>query len=623
MDGYGIIIAHLTSPTGAGDWALHPQQPIFTGPSSQNPSLVRDREGNFVVAFRFSGSNSLPYCPGNGSEWPVPPSPPSISVEALARVNTPLMIAWAPSMAGPWALENMTVVGDYPGVWHSNPSIWELPKPVGSARWGLGYRYNQAPPPGGSHALGDGEERIGIALADGIKGPWRWLANITLGSPLGVNEDPFLFQLPGQDNYAHILYHNWVDPPPANHSAPYAGGHHAWGPLDRSTPWRTSVTLTFPLNATLEDGTVLQFERRERPWLRLDANGHPVELVTGVLVGEGDAAIWATFSQPVASATDRGSGSVPPSSLLAVYPPTDSSWVRAPAPGVPVLSASLPWEGACVCENVALWNAATAEFVMFYRGGWGTQMVGRATSKDALSWVKHATPVYASDGKIGGEPWVHRDHSDLNGTLLLYTTNNNPPHVYLATSVDGGFTWADEPRISISLPPTGTLWGNRVTWREGGVMFMLQEVLAAGPWQIFLANSSDGGLAWSWMNEGAPLRSLQLHAGGMYGGPRFASVDGTLTPRWARDGKYHLWMHATNASGGLPTDVYHATSEDLLQWAVTPGPAVQHLGGGSFEHDQCAGPVPLSVGGRAYLFYDGDNNNVGSCAIGLVTAAAV
>ena len=33
-------------------------------------------------------------------------------------------------------------------------------------------------------------------------------------------------------------------------------------------------------------------------------------------------------------------------------------------------------------------------------------------------------------------------------------------------------------------------------------------------------------------------------------------------------------------------------------------------------------PVPLTVGDRAFLFYDGDNNDVGSCAIGLVTAPA-
>ena len=54
---------------------------------------------------------------------------------------------------------------------------------------------------------------------------------------------------------------------------------------------------------------------------------------------------------------------------------------------------------------------------------------------------------------------------------------------------------------------------------------------------------------------------------------------------------------------------------------VTPGPALRHLGSG-FEYDQAAGPVPLAVGERALLYYDGDNNNVGACAIGLVEGVA-
>ena len=69
-------------------------------------------------------------------------------------------------------------------------------------------------------------------------------------------------------------------------------------------------------------------------------------------------------------------------------------------------------------------------------------------------------------------------------------------------------------------------------------------------------------------------------------------------------------MHCTNSTGGLPTDVYHATSKDLISWHVTPGPAVTHAGGSGFEHDQCAGPVPLTVGDKAFLYYDGDNNDV-------------
>lgn len=219
------------------------------------------------------------------------------------------------------------------------------------------------------------------------------------------------------------------------------------------------------------------------------------------------------------------------------YPPTGSQWARVPSN--PVLRAELPWEGACVCENVALWDATRREFVMFYRGGWGSQAVGRATSADGVAWAKLPQPVYAADGKDGGEPWVHRDGADLSGTLLLYTTNNNPAHTFISASTDGGLTWAPLANASVPLPPSSSLFGNRVVWREGAQWLMLQEVMSGGPWQIFLYNSSDGVTDWAVLNGGLPLSSLQLHPGGMYGGPRFASIDGVLTPRWA-DGLYHL-----------------------------------------------------------------------------------
>ena len=62
-----------------------------------------------------------------------------------------------------------------------------------------------------------------------------------------------------------------------------------------------------------------------------------------------------------------------------------------------------------------------------------------------------------------------------------------------------------------------------------------------------------------------------------------------------------MWYHA--ASDGntiLPTDAYQATSPDLVNWTLEPGPTFQH-GGGS---DQLADPV--EAGG--WVFYDEMNN---------------
>ena len=153
---------------------------------------------------------------------------------------------------------------------------------------------------------------------------------------------------------------------------------------------------------------------------------------------------------------------------------------------------------------------------------------------------------------------------------------------------------------------------------------MLHEaMLSGGTWATFLYTSQDG-LSWALLNSGKPLQSLQVAAGGMYGGPRFASINGTLTPKFSSDGLYHLWYHAASDSGGLPTDIYHASSADLITWNVTPKtPVLTHQGPATFEDDQVAGPVPLVVGDMAYLFYDGDNNSVGSCGIGMAQAKAV
>ena len=56
---------------------------------------------------------------------------------------------------------------------------------------------------------------------------------------------------------------------------------------------------------------------------------------------------------------------------------------------------------------------------------------------------------------------------------------------------------------------------------------MLQEIMCSssgkgGPWQIFLYKSSNG-MQWLLQNDGAPLRSLQLHPDGMCDNPPSSS----------------------------------------------------------------------------------------------------
>ncbi len=219
------------------------------------------------------------------------------------------------------------------------------------------------------------------------------------------------------------------------------------------------------------------------------------------------------------------------------------------------------------------------------------------------------------------QPWVVMG----NGTSpwLLFTSTWDVAHgasrVNIATA-DDGLAWTSRD-ASVPLPNGGsaTLFGNRAVWLEPERgWLMLQEVGIPSPWAIYLYTSGDA-LTWTLASE-TPLSSLQRHPGGMYGGPSLANVDGKPAAR-GPDGAYHLWFHAASAEGNLPTDVYHATSADLLHWTVAPEhPVVQHSGSG-FEYDQTADPSPVVRSGElAHIYWDGDNNILGQCGIGAATA---
>ena len=106
----------------------------------------------------------------------------------------------------------------------------------------------------------------------------------------------------------------------------------------------------------------------------------------------------------------------------------------------------------------------------------------------------------------------------------------------------------------------------------------------------------------------------------MFGGVHIATVDGNYAPK-DPSGRYNIWFHA-GADGNLPTDIYHATSTDLVTWSVSPGtPVISHRGtGAGFAYDQVADPSPLVAGDTAYIAYDGDDNRAGAtthAAIGM------
>lgn len=301
------------------------------------------------------------------------------------------------------------------------------------------------------------------------------------------------------------------------------------------------------------------------------------------------------------------------------FPPTGANWTRSASS--PVLSPSQAWEQTAVSEVARVISGVT--WKMWYTGGWNNPGLGYATSSDGITWTHYASnPVYGQGGSSyansAASSFVMTPTESGTANYYLYTSGGSSPTnirttFRVATSADG-IAWTTAAS-SATLATGCTAWGNRVVWKESSTWYMLQEELTAGStWAIYYYTSSDG-LTWSIGNSGNALSTLQVHAGGMYGGPRFATVDTLLTPKVGS--VYQLWFHAVNATGNLPTNIYHATSTDKITWTITPATPVLTYTGSGFEIDQVAGPVPVQVGTASYLYYDGDDNGSSAAKIGL------
>lgn len=311
-----------------------------------------------------------------------------------------------------------------------------------------------------------------------------------------------------------------------------------------------------------------------------------------------------------------GGGSSFPAPL---YPPTDASWSRSGSN--PMVEAIEAWEQTAVQEPDVTYEGTT--WKMWYRGGWGTEAIGYATSTDGVSWTKYASnPVYGGGGSGEAASMALPEVLLVGSTYYLFCVKHpfgigGTNSQAVATSTDG-IAWTTQA-AAMTLPSGKTLWGNSTAWIEGSTWYRLQE---AGPtaWEVYLYTSTDG-LTWTIANGGSALSTLQVAAGGMYGGPTFATKNGQPVPQWG--GLYHLWYHAAPASGNTPTNIYHATSPDKITWTQTsPNPVLTYTGSG-FEVDQVADPSIVVVGSTAYLFYDGNNNPAETAYVLLATAPAV
>ena len=323
----------------------------------------------------------------------------------------------------------------------------------------------------------------------------------------------------------------------------------------------------------------------------------------------GVALLTAVLSRRLLSAATGTGAFAPPPAL----PPSDDSWSRS-VPN-PIMSPT-GWEGDWILEPSVIYEGGT--FKMIYVGAsgtpWTASQFGYATSSDGVSWTRYGgNPVFGLG--VGGEagPVFQPNLVKVGSSYWLYYRS---PTQYLCIATSTNLTtWTVAHTNIITNPDGQTQWNNTsIVIDDGGTWHMLAEGFKSPIYKTYYWTSSDG-ISWTAGNGGAPLTSLQVASGGMYGGPFLWPVP--------VGGLWHLWYHAASGSGLLPTNIYHATSSDFVNWTqTTPNPVLTHAGSG-FEYDQVADPSIVVVGNTAYLFYDGDNNTTETGAIGLATAAAV
>jgi predicted GH43/DUF377 family glycosyl hydrolase len=302
-----------------------------------------------------------------------------------------------------------------------------------------------------------------------------------------------------------------------------------------------------------------------------------------------------------------------------MIPPTgfvqeQGAWVRHP--DNPIIVPTIYWENDGIQEPSVLYEGP-GDWKMLARIGWaGSAAIVYLTSTDGVVWDKplaNAVLGYGSGGesadcfypmylKVGTDYWCY------------YVAPSPQGGYHRATSSDG-YTFS-ATTMNITLPSGMPYWGNAYVWQEDGAFKGLFEA-GTNPTPIlrtFLYTSADG-INWTIGNGGAELADLQIAAGGMTGGP-------WLPPGQKRLGRYQLYYHAAPGSGALPTDIYHATSTDLVNWdVVTPNPIITHLGGSTFEKEQAADACVLEVDGTSWMFYSGVDDTGSHARIGLAQYA--
>jgi len=275
-------------------------------------------------------------------------------------------------------------------------------------------------------------------------------------------------------------------------------------------------------------------------------------------------------------------------------PPTTDNWLRSNAN--PLFGGSVA--AAAQEPNVMIEGGI---FKMWYTesAGAATPHLSYATSTDGIHWTQYSgNPALGNGGSGYSGRAEHTSVIKIGSTYYCYFANDNNGDLLLSTSTNGT-SWST-PTIVIPQHDQAWSqgWNNSYVWQEGGTWHMLVEGMNGGNlFLITLATSSDG-LSWTFDSHHF-LPSLQPRGNGTTGGPWLEKL-GSI---------YHLWYHGSSNGDNTPTDIYHATSTDLVNWTIqnNGNPIITHSGSGD-EIDQVADPAIVVLNGQSYMYFEGVHN---------------
>lgn len=240
------------------------------------------------------------------------------------------------------------------------------------------------------------------------------------------------------------------------------------------------------------------------------------------------------------------------------------------------------------------------EIKIYFTGIYGSEqnVIYLGTGESANGeWTYTDTPIIGLG--YGGAPIDRQAHSSvvfkLGSFYYCFATNGygmglEDRNVYLYKSSDG-VTFTDLGKVLDKTTILADGFGNTCVYPVlvNGVYELLVDAHKDGIWRVFRFQSTDIESGWTYIN---PLPSLQVVAGGMYGGMQHFFLNG----------KWHIFYHYGTAVGNLPTVVGYATSEDLVtvRLVETPMLGIEYPVYGALT-DQLADPWIFEYKGKTYM----------------------